>query len=101
VAATLSGGSGLWTTEDFVFIHEDDYQGNHEERNHRPAQEIEVAGDIQHWNLHCLKVAGDIHVEKDSGRQQDEAAENLRGHSARRKGKITYLHRSVGVAGVA
>ncbi len=61
------GDSGFWTAEDFVFVYEDDYQADYEECDHGSAQEIEVAGDVQCWNLHGLKVAGYIRLEKDSG----------------------------------
>jgi hypothetical protein len=67
VATALSGDSGLWTTEDFVLVDEDDYQANHEESDHHSAQEIEIAAYIQHRNLHWSKGRGDIRLEKDSG----------------------------------
>jgi hypothetical protein len=96
VAIALSGDSGLWTTEDFVLVDEDDYQANHEERDHRPAQEIEVADYVQHWNLHRPKVAGDIHLEKDSGCGASgarkpilECARDCWESPGRLKGKIT------------
>jgi hypothetical protein len=51
-------GSGLWAAEDFVFVHKDDYQGDDEEGDHRPAQETEVAGDVQRRNVHLSEGGG-------------------------------------------
>jgi hypothetical protein len=63
----MSGDSGLWAAQDFVLVDEDDYQADDEESDHRSAQEIEVAGYVQHGDLHWPKVAGEIRLEKDSG----------------------------------
>ena len=59
--------SGLWTPKDLILVHKDDYQAEYEERDHQSAQEIVIAADAQHRNLHGPKMAGNIRLEKHSG----------------------------------